>query len=99
MAVNFSVGMVRRSLRSRSLRKVKVKTPGSRVVLHYVKRKPKVGSGSITGEKLKGIDRGFDRERQNMSKSQRRPSRPYGGVLSSRGMRAVLRVKAKEKLA
>jgi large subunit ribosomal protein L34e len=90
--------MVRPSLRSRSFRKIKVRTPGSRVAIHYEKKVPKIGSCYITGEKLKGIARGFDYEIKNMPKTSKRPSRPYGGVLSSRGMRMVFKEKAKQVL-
>ncbi|MBS3135353.1 50S ribosomal protein L34e [Candidatus Woesearchaeota archaeon] len=87
--------MVGKALRSRSFRRIKVKVPGGRVVVSFRKRVPKLGSCHITGEKLKGVSRGFDYQVRNMSKSSKRPSRPYGGVLSSRAMRLLLKEKAR----
>jgi len=81
--------------RSRTLRRVKVKLPGNRVTIHYGKRKPKLGSCHITGQSLKGVPRYRSRDMHNLPKSKKRPSRPYGGVLSSQAMRDVFKAKAR----
>ena len=88
--------MVRRYLRSRSYRRVPVKTPGGRVVMHFSKRKPSMGMCSVTGETLKGVARGRPSALRNMPKSRKRPNRPYGGVLSSRATRALFKEKARK---
>ena len=76
-------GMVRGSLRSRTFRRVFVKTPGNRVTLHYRRRKPNFPQCAGCGENLKGTVRAFPRVLQNLPKSAKRPERPYGGVLCS----------------
>jgi large subunit ribosomal protein L34e len=87
--------MVRRSLRSRSLRRIKVKTPGGRVVLRFERRKPKLAHCA----KCRGILKGVPRERpsgmMNLALSKKRPERPYGGVLCSSCMRIMFKEKAK----
>lgn len=87
--------MVRRALRSRSLRRVKVKTPGSKVVTHYRKRKPKIGHCGNCGAILKGVPRARPKKMQKLSKSKKRPQRPYGGSLCTKCTRQLFREKAK----
>jgi len=87
--------MVRRALRSRSLRRIKVKTPGSRVVIHYRKKKPKISHCGNCGAILKGVPRARPKKMQKMSKTKKRPQRPFGGVLCTRCTREIFREKAK----
>lgn len=87
--------MPQRKLRSRSLRRVKKVAPGGRNLLHYEGKKPKAGTCPITGEKLKGVPREKPSKMNNMPKSKKRPERAFGGVLSSKGARAVLKSKAR----
>ena len=72
--------------RSRSLRRVfKRITKGVKLV--HERRKPKKRTCSITGSKLSGIKRGIPSKMKSLNKSQKRPERPYGGVLSPRASR------------
>jgi large subunit ribosomal protein L34e len=87
--------MVRRSLRSRSLRKVKVRTPGSKVVVHFKKRKPKKAHCANCGDLLKGVPRERPYKMQNMAKTKKRPERPFGGMLCSKCSRSIFKQKAK----
>ena len=87
--------MVRRALRSRSLRKVKVKTPGGRVVTHYRKKKPKIAHCFECGAILKGVPRERPTKMKNMAMTKKRPERPFGGVLCSKCMRSLYKIKAK----
>lgn len=81
--------------KSRTLAKKQVRTPAARVVTHYVQRKPKVASCAACGAKLKGIPRGRPHQIRALSKTQRRPERPYGGVLCSACTRAKLKAAAR----
>jgi large subunit ribosomal protein L34e len=47
--------MVRRALRSKTLRKISVKTPGSKVVHHYRKKSPKKAHCAKCGAVLHGV--------------------------------------------
>ena len=68
---------------TRSLRRVKVRTPGSRLVTHYEKRKPSIAKCANCKNPLKGIPRGLSSEIRNLPLSQKTVSRPYGGNLCS----------------
>lgn len=81
--------------RSRSLRKIFVKTPGGRTTVHYKYRKPKVAHCGKCGAKLKGIARERPYKMKKMAKTKKRPTRPYGGVLCSRCMRKLFVEKAR----
>jgi len=70
--------------KSRRLRKVFRRTPGNKVVVQYKKRKPKKAVCAICGNILKGVARQITSKFKNISKSQKRPLRPYGGYLCSK---------------
>lgn len=76
--------------RSRTKRRVFVRTPGSAVKLHYRDRKPQPACCPVTGEVLQGVPRASVAELRNMPKTCKRPERPFGGVLSSRAMRRFI---------
>lgn len=81
--------------KSRTFRKVQVRTvKGSKNV--FKKRRPKLGACSVTGESLKGVPRAFPVENRKSSKSAKRPSRPFGGVLSSRAAREEHKKRARQ---
>ena len=74
-------------LRSRSLRRVFRKVPGGRVSIHYKKRKPKAAKCGNCGAILKGVPRELPYKMRSMTKTKKRPERPFGGVLCSKCMR------------
>ena len=81
--------------KSRTFRRVKVRTAlGTKT--RYDRRKPKAGTCSVTGETLKGVPRALPSELKKIPKSSRRPSRPFGGVLSSSATRSLMKKKARE---
>ncbi len=82
--------------RSRTLRRVFVKTPGGETKLMYKKRKPAMGKCSSCGAVLKGVARERPVKMQNMPKSKKRPERPYGGVLCSACMRKKIVDRSRE---
>ena len=71
--------------RSRSFRRIRVKTPAKRIVIHYVRRKGKL---SLTckncSAKLPGTTTA------KTAKSKKNPTRPYAGILCSKCMRAKI---------
>ena len=83
--------------KSRTLRRVFVRTPGGRVTVHYKERKPKKASCANCGKVLAGMARGRPVQIGKLPKSKRRPERPYGGVLCSACMRAEIIKKARGK--
>ena len=75
--------------RSRSLRRIFRKTAKG-VKLVHKKRKPKKQSCPETGSKLSGVKRRLPSEIKNLNKSQKRPERAYGGVLSPKASRRAI---------
>ena len=82
--------MPRPALRSRSLRRVKVRTPGGRVVIHYERRKPKPARCGLCGAILGGVPRERPSRMRKLAHTERRPERPYGGVICPRCLRRGL---------
>jgi large subunit ribosomal protein L34e len=61
----------------------------------YTRRKPKLGKCSVTGETLKGVPRALPVKMRKMAASKKRPTRPFGGVLSSRASREEIKSRAR----
>jgi large subunit ribosomal protein L34e len=77
--------------KSRSMRRVYVRTPGGRNVVHYRKRKPKKKRCSGCGKILSGVLSDRPYKMRNTAKTKKRPSRAYGGVLCSRCSREKIK--------
>lgn len=73
--------MVKPMLRSRSKKKVQVKTPGGRTVTHIKEGKPSKKTCGRCGINLAGVPSDLSSIIRNMAKSEKSPSRPYAGVL------------------
>lgn len=87
--------------RTRTFRKVFVKTPGGKTVLHYRKRKPKKAVCANCKKPLNGVMRERPYKMKNLPKTKKRPERAYGGVLCSQCSRLKLTekcIKISEKL-
>jgi len=70
--------------RSRSKRRVKVKTPGGKIVIHYRPRKPSKSKCAECGAPLAGVPRERPIKMRTMAKTAKRPERPYGGALCTK---------------
>lgn len=81
--------------RSRSLRRIQKKLPGGRLAKVFKPRKHKRKACPVYGTILPGVARGRPSEIRKLSKSERRPERPFGGVLGSQAMRDVFVKKAR----
>jgi large subunit ribosomal protein L34e len=90
--------MVKPMLRTKSLKRKKVKTPGKRSVTHYKKEKPGVAKCAICKKPLHGVPRLNPLEMKKLPKTKKRPERPYGGNLCSKCMRGLFRRTAREIL-
>ena len=84
--------------RTRSLRRIKKSLPGGRLVIRYEKRKPKKAHCAKCHKQLHGIPRERAVEMRKLPKSQRRPERPYGGMLCSSCSRKLIIEKTKNLL-
>jgi large subunit ribosomal protein L34e len=87
--------MAPHKMKSRTFARVNKRTiSGTKTV--YNRRKPKLGTCSVTGETLKGVPRVLPVKLRKMAISKKRPSRPFGGVLSSRASRTELKARARK---
>ncbi len=87
--------MPRGMFKSGRLRKIFVKTPGAKNVVHYRQRKPSKAVCGNCKKVLAGVPRELPAKMANMSKSMKKPERPYGGNLCSACTRIVLQNKAR----
>ena len=91
--------MVRPALRSRSLRRRQLRTPGGRTVTHYEKRKPGPARCAVCGRPLAGVPRLRSSKLRKLPKTAKRPERPYGGYLCHRCLTRLLKASIMEQLA
>jgi large subunit ribosomal protein L34e len=77
--------------KSKSMRKVFVRTPGAKTVVHRRKRKPKKAHCAGCGKVLPGVANERPHKMKTMPKTKKRPERPYAGMLCSRCMRAKIK--------
>jgi len=77
------VSMVRRALRSTSLRKVKRKNPSGKLTIHYERRRPDPAKCSNCKNTLSGVPRLRQSKLHKLAGSKYKPNRPYGGNLCS----------------
>ena len=82
----FSSGVFRKSQR---------KTPGGRTVVHYDYKLHSKHICAICHEFLHGKPRVRPAEMKNLAKSERKPERPFGGMLCPRCSRRVISLRAK----
>lgn len=77
--------------RSRTYARVKVRLPGGKTVQRYNLRNPSVAKCGSCGAGLHGIPRGRPSDFAKLAKTQKRPERPYGGVLCSSCARSKIK--------
>jgi large subunit ribosomal protein L34e len=90
--------MVRRSLRTRSTKKVKVRTPGGRTVTHYRAEKAQRSTCGRCGTHLSGMATGTSTEVSSKSASSKAPARPYAGVLCSDCLDTLIRYVTRQEV-
>jgi large subunit ribosomal protein L14e len=87
---------MRGAIKSGSKKRIQVRIPSGNSVLRFKEKRP--GKATCpTGRELPGTVRGNAAAVRKFTTSQRKPSRPYGGVLSSPAMRAVMLERVNEK--
>lgn len=69
--------MPRPALRSRSKKRRYVRTPGGDVKIHYKKKKKGVPKCALCKKPLRGVPA----DPRDLSKTEKRPNRPFGGYL------------------
>lgn len=74
--------MVSGVLKSRRLKRVKVRLPGNSTTTHYKIRQRSIAKCAVSKKPLRGIPRKTQTQFKNLNKSQKRVSRAYGGYMS-----------------
>lgn len=91
--------MVRPSKRSHSEARIKTRIPGNKMKIHYIRRRPKYATCPITNDKLHGVPRLRPAQLRKLSKTQRRPNRPYGGRISHKSLSNAIQEKVLEQFS
>jgi len=86
-----------RQYKSRKMRRVWKRTSKGKAKIIYRKRKPGKIICGVCKSKLHGIPRLIKSKFRHLSKSSKRPTRPYGGYLCSKCTREKIKEKALEK--
>lgn len=76
--------------KSRTLRRVFVKTPGGITKIQYKKRKPKHAKCAICKKPLHGVPRLIPSKFKNLPKSSKRSIRPYSNLCSNCMRRTII---------
>jgi len=82
--------MPRPALRTRLRAKKLVKTPGGRLSLHVMKKKVGKARCAVCGAELHGVPTLPYAKFRNLSKTEKRPERPFGGVLCPECLRRAI---------
>ncbi|MHA1680623.1 MAG: 50S ribosomal protein L34e [Promethearchaeota archaeon] len=77
--------------RSRRFARKRVRIPGNKNVLHYSKKKTGKAHCNKCGALLGGVPCVRDSKRRNLSKSKKRPNRPFAGNLCSRCVKSMVK--------
>ena len=87
--------MVSGKYKSRTFRRVFTKI-ATKTVIHYKRRRPSKAICSACGTVLKGVPNVLPYKMKKMNKTERRPSRAYGGVLCSKCTREKIKQEARK---
>jgi len=87
--------MLQGTKKSTSVRRIVRKTPGARLVFHYLHKGPAKARCAKCSSPLHGTPSKRAFMMEGMAKTKKRPSRPFGGVLCSSCMRDLQKEKAR----
>ncbi|MCK4927724.1 MAG: 50S ribosomal protein L34e [Candidatus Aenigmarchaeota archaeon] len=81
--------------RSRSFKRIKRSLPGGSNVIHYRRKGVSKAHCASCGTVLPAVPTGKDAQIAKLAKTEKRPERPFGGVLCSKCARENIKVKAR----
>jgi large subunit ribosomal protein L34e len=85
--------MVRPAQRSHSEARHLRRLPGNTNGIRYIRRPPKAAHCPVTGQILAGVPKIRPAKMRQLAKSERRPTRMYGGVLSHTAVANAIQAK------
>lgn len=77
--------------RSKSMRRLKRRTPSGKRVMHFKRRKPKRARCYMCNSLLHGVSRNVASKVRGKAKTKKRPERKFGGVLCARCSREEIK--------
>jgi len=77
------------------MKKIKVRTPGGKLIIKRRKEKPGVTLCAMCKEPLHGTKRRIPSKIGKISKTEKRPSRLYGGYLCAKCTKELVKEKAR----
>lgn len=87
--------MVKGKHKSKTMRKVFVRTPGAKTVIQRGLRRHKEAVCTVCGDSLKGVSRARTNVYKKLAVTHKRPTRPYGGNLCSKCSKNKIKLKAR----
>lgn len=87
---------MRPSLRSTTHARIKVRTPGGRLVIHVRMRKKGTPTCSICGKKLRAVAYGSSADVRKLSLSSKRPNRYHGGNICHECLANLIKAEARK---
>ena len=84
-------------MRSRTLRRIKIKIPGGASIIHYLKRKPSPARCAECKKPLHGVASKRPSRMKKLAKTKKVPSRVFGGNLCPSCTRQRLKKTLHEK--
>jgi large subunit ribosomal protein L34e len=87
--------MLQGTKKSTGVRRIIRKTPGARLVFHYFRKGPVKAKCAKCGTPLHGTPNKRAIDMKRLSKTEKRPSRPFGGMYCSKCMRDLQKEKAR----
>jgi len=78
------------------MRKVKIRTPAGKIAIHFKKRKTQPAKCASCGKILHGVPRVTSTKIKKLSKSEKRPTRIFGGYFCPACTEALLRERARQ---
>lgn len=77
------------------MRKIKTRTPSGKVVINERNEKPSVAVCAMCRQPLHGMKKRNQSQLRKLSKTEKRPSRLYGGYLCANCTKELVRTKAR----
>lgn len=77
------------------MKKIKIRTPGGKLVIRRMNDKPGIALCAMCKEPLHGVKRRIPSKIKKISKTEKRPSRLYGGYLCAKCTKELVKVKAR----
>lgn len=77
------------------MRKIKTKTPSGKIIIRKEKERPGIALCAMCKKPLRGVKRRIPSKIRKIAKTEKRPSRLYGGYLCANCTKELVRKRAR----